>query len=394
MRSLLLFDVDGVLVHPVGYKVALRATLDRFAAQMGQPTQNLSDDEIAVFEACGITNEWDSGAICVAALLTAALDLRPDLRRDSLDDTLMAIQAAGLLIARPDFVAAARELAPYTAQGKVPAAQFLTLLSARTSPAVLPLLQTLLADVYNVLGAPVTTIFQTHTLGHQRFADTYHAPAPFESESYLARLDHPLMDRAWQTWLADWTRQPGHGAAIFTARPSLAPADLPDHEAPGQPAAGYAPEAELAAELVGLAGIIPLIGQGRVGWLAWRGGRSTSDYLKPSPVQALAALGAALTRTETDALIAAAALVEQGQRIGPLAALDHQPTHAFVFEDSAGGIRAARRAVELLQQAGLDITLTGVGVSPQPDKRAALAAVADHLVDDINTGMMLVKTTE
>ncbi|MBI5958872.1 MAG: hypothetical protein HY866_09070, partial [Chloroflexi bacterium] len=211
------------------------------------------------------------------------------------------------------------------------------------------------------------------------------------SESYLAEYDLPLISPARREWLAQWSRKPEHGLAIFTARPSMAPTDLPENESSGQPQAGYAPEAELAAELVGLAGIAPLIGQGRVGWLAWRGGRSASDYVKPSPVQALAALGAALTGSETAALIAAAALFEQGQRIGPLADLDHQPTRVFVFEDSTGGIRAVRSAVELLRQTGLDITLQSVGVSPNADKRAALAEVADHLVDDVNSGLALVE---
>ncbi len=77
-RTLLLFDVDGVLVHPVGYRAALRALVDRFAAQTGIGPD---DNEIAFFEACGFINEWDSGAVCVSAILLAALDQRPDLRR-------------------------------------------------------------------------------------------------------------------------------------------------------------------------------------------------------------------------------------------------------------------------------------------------------------------------
>ena len=72
-RTLILLDVDGVLIHPVGYKVALRDTVDYFAAAMGLPEINIDENEIAIFEACGITNEWDSGAMCVSALLLAAL---------------------------------------------------------------------------------------------------------------------------------------------------------------------------------------------------------------------------------------------------------------------------------------------------------------------------------
>ncbi len=390
-RTLILFDVDGVLVHPVGYKAALRATLDRFAAQMGQPASDLSYDEIAVFEACGITNEWDSGAICVSMILRAALEQRPDLRRATLDETFAAICTAGLQLPRPDFVAAAREVEQHTtADGPMPAAVYLTLIAGRTDPANVPLLRILLGDVYDVFGAPATLTFQTHTLGHQRFAATYGHSAPFESQSYLTEYDTALLDAHSREQLLAFCQPPNHGAAVFTARPSLFPADLPDGESPGHPPAGYAPEAELAADLLGLTGRIPLIGQGRISWLAWRHGRGVGEYLKPSPVQALASIGAAISGLESQALESAAAFFERGDLTGPLAALDSRPTRVIVFEDSPGGIRAGRRAVEQLQRAGLAVSFEAIGVSPQADKREALSAVTDRVVDDVNTGLALI----
>jgi hypothetical protein len=35
----------------------------------------------------------------------------------------------------------------------------------------------------------------------------------------------------------------------------------------------------------------------------------------------------------------------------------------------------------------LDVTFEAIGVSPNPDKRAALDQVAAHVVDDINAGL-------
>ncbi len=385
--DLILFDIDGVLVHPMGYKAALRATVDRFAALMGQPAPGVTVDEIAVLEACGITNEWDSGAVCVSEILLAALDQRPALRRDTLEDTFAAIRAADLTLPRPDFVQAAREVAQHTTDGQIPARVYLALASARTDPANGPLLHALLGDVYNVAGTPTTLVFQTHTLGHERFAATYGYAAPFASESYLSVHDQPLISPANRARLREWMQSPDHGASIFTARPSLYPADLPPDQR-GQPASGYAPEAELAAELIGLDGQLPLIGQGRIGWLAWTAGRGAAEYLKPSPVQALAAIGAAASGSETAALQAAVKFFERGELTGPLAALD-RPTRVIVFEDSAGGIRAARRACELLQRAGQAVSFRAIGVAPQGHKREALGPVADQIVDDINAGLAL-----
>jgi phosphoglycolate phosphatase-like HAD superfamily hydrolase len=385
-RTLLLFDVDGVLIHPVGYKAALRALVDRFAAQMGQSPMGPDDDEIAIFEACGFTNEWDSGAVCISAILLAALAQRPDVRRGSLDDTFEAIRAARISVARPDFVGIVREVFQQHADGHFPAARYLDMLAARLNDGALALARDLLGSVYDVIHTPTTRAFQTLTLGSARFAAVYGQPAPFESESYLTRYDIPLLSETDR--LLDWLRGPGRGAAIFTARPSLAPADLAD--APVAVLTGYAPEAELAVELLGLAGKVPLIGQGRVAWLAERYGRGVGDYVKPSPVQGLAAIGAAASGTETDALNAAAALYEHGDLSGPLAALRGYSTQVIVFEDSTGGIRATRHAADRLMQAGLDVRFRAVGVSPNADKRAALAAVADHVVDDVNAGLALV----
>jgi hypothetical protein len=389
-RTLLLFDVDGVLVHPAGYKIALRDLVDRFAAQMGLSSLGPDENEIAVFEACGVTNEWDSGAICISAILLAVLAQRPDLRRDTLDDTFAAMQAARISINRPDYGAVFRDLRQ-VANGHFPAARYLDKLTGRVEGATVALLRVLLGDVYNVLDTPTTRVFQTHTLGSERFAATYGQPAPFESASYLLRYDTALLSDPNRQRLLDWQREPGHGMAIFTARPSLPPADLIRPSALAHnPSDVYAPEAELAAELIGLAGHVPLIGQGRVGWLALQHGRSAADYVKPSPVQALAAIGAAASGTETPALNAAAALYEHGDLIGPLAALRDDTTRVVVFEDSTGGIRAARHAVERLAQAGLELAFEAIGVSPNTDKRAALVEVADQVVDDINSGLMVI----
>src|SRR5207247_631529 len=78
---------------------------------------------------------------------------------------------------------------------------------------------------------------------------------------------------------------------------------------------------DLAAELVGLLGRCPLIASGRLAWLAVRRSRTIPEYVKPSPVHALAAIGAAVSGSECAALDAAAELIETGALTGPLADL-------------------------------------------------------------------------
>lgn len=354
MRHLLLFDVDGVLIHPLGYKYALRDTVNAFATQQGYTPVDLTLAEIADFEACGLTNEWDSAAVCAA---------------------LLVVESAAGRQARPDFVAFAHQIAAHNPNHMTPALAALDLLKATTSADLHPQLGTLLTDVFS-LDTPTTRLQQGFTLGHEHFVTTYQQAAPHTSPSYLLDYDTPLLDAPSKAALQQW-RGEERGVVIYTARPSLPP--MGD-------TLGYAPEGDFAAELLGLG--VPLIAAGRMEWLARQHGRHAADYIKPSPVQALAAMGAAASGDELTALQAAARFYEQGQLEAPLASLDG--AHITVFEDSVGGILATRGAVERLRGAGLDLTMQAVGVAPEASKQAALARIADHVVADVNAGLRLV----
>ncbi len=387
-RTLLLFDVDGVLIQSGGYHQALVATVDRFAAQMGLPPVCLAHDEVATFESLGLSNEWDSAAMCAGALLLDALAVRPDLRRDTLTATLDAIRAAGVRLPRRDFGALSRDLMAHHPPGTpYPSRTFLAECQRRADPSLHPLLDELLGDVYSYR-SPTTYLFQHHTLGSRRFAETYGEPPAFEVGSYLASYDTPLISAATLERLLARASQNGWGVALFTARPSLPPLDCPafdpDH------AHLYPPEGDLAAEVLGVAGRVPLIAGGRLTWLGMQRGRGVADYVKPSAVHALAAIGGAVCGGECAALIAAATLAEEGRLSGPLADLAAASTHAVIFEDAPGGIHGGRRAAELLRAAGCDLVLETIGVALEPVKREALTGLADRVVNTVEEAVALV----
>lgn len=386
-QSVILLDMDGVLLHPVGYKEALRASVNHFGRLMGlrEPVGPTYED-IAVFEAHGFTCEWDSVAMSVASLMLAVLEEAPHLTRDTLDDTLAAIRESGVQVSPPDYGPLAREVAGRRDEGPRPSRFALEILLETAPQAAHGPLRELLADAYE-LAAPTTRIFQHHTLGSQRFAETYGEAASFETESLLATLDKPVLNAELRERLLASVANGTHRAVIYTARPSLLPADVDD---PGDfRPLDVVPEAEIARKLVGLEAL-PMIGAGRMAWLAARNGARAENYVKPSPVQALASIGAALSRSEAPSLEAALALAEHGEVSGPLTMLEGKSTQVHVFEDSAGGIRAAGRGVELLREAGLDVTLEAVGVAKEPIKREALAPVAARVVEDVNAGLGLV----
>jgi hypothetical protein len=379
---LLLFDIDGVLIFPRGYKEALRAAVDHFAVRMGQPPAGITYDEIAIFEACGITNEWDSVPMCVGALLVDALAGCPDLVQTSIDDTLLALAASSQPVPRPDFAALAHAVRAEKPPSVQPTATIHRLLRARSATSACHLVDELLGNVYS-LASPTTRVFQQFSLGSDLFRQTFGAAPDVESSSMLANHDSPLISPAAVHQLLAQVAAGEIGITIYTARPSRPPRDLAGLSRP----AGhflYPPEGELAAHLLGLDGHVPLIAAGRLAWLAEQTGRQPADYLKPSPVQALAAIGAAVSGTEQAALEAAVALVEHGHLRWPLAALQGCSTRIVVFEDSTGGIEAVRRAVEMLQAAGLSTSCEATGIASEPPKQAALSGVADIVAQDIN----------
>jgi hypothetical protein len=156
-------------------------------------------------------------------------------------------------------------------------------------------------------------------------------------------------------------------------------AKLPRHE--------FSPEGDMAAQMLGLYDLMPLIAGGRMSWLAGRRGRPLGEYVKPSPVQALAAIAAARAGDERAGLEAAADLAEEGRLSGPLVQLAHEQTRVVIFEDAIGGLQAGRKAVEMLCAAGLNIRLEAIGVAQEPSKQDALASVADHVATDINAAL-------
>lgn len=386
-HTLLLFDLDGVLIIPEGYKEALRATVDTFAAWMGQSPVGLTDEEIAFFEAHGMTSEWISGAMCVGAMLVGAATQHPDLARATFAATLEAIRERNIHIARPDFMALTREIHKLSPEGLHAEGPVLAYMLDRADQALHPVLIELLADVHPP-DAPTSRVMQTYTLGHKMFAETFGMPPEFEVESYLKTLDSPGLSRETAQRLKDLVATEDCGMAIFTARPSRPPADLLPGELAMTDRRQHSPEGELAVELLGFDSNIPLIAAGHMIWLSTRRNKGPRAYVKPSPVQALAAIGAAHTGQEKAALEAAAVLAEDGHLEGPLAQLKGRQTRCVVFEDAIGGIQAGQRAVEVLKAAGVEIRFEGVGIASEESKQKALSKVASRAVDNVNEALV------
>ena len=100
---IILFDVDGVLITPGGYRKALNDTIASFLGELGQPQLQPDESVFEHFEALGITSEWDMVPLFLCMCLQALCETQ-QLQSDwgSLDEAIQALRGA-VLIARPDF---------------------------------------------------------------------------------------------------------------------------------------------------------------------------------------------------------------------------------------------------------------------------------------------------
>jgi hypothetical protein len=341
MTKIILLDIDGVLVHPGGYRAALRATVQRFVGQDFE----IQEDLLTGMEKRGISSEWDMSPLIIAAYWEDVLSRQS---MTSLPDDVSA--AAGEIqrlkveppknLSIPEF-----DLLPgqYPSDAAFQAGCF--------PPIPETLRKNLLTGTRNVNASRTMRTFQHYTLGSKHFEETYNLQAEFETESLLLKYDHSNLDDEFHAALF----QNGNHIAAFTARPSHPPQEAADSTL------GYAPEAELALELVGMEDI-PLIAFGKLEYIAAQHQLDPATLVKPSPFQALAATLAAWTGNELSALKAAYDWHQTGKLNSDFGKLP-KDFQLIVVEDTMGGIRSTRAAGEIFQQAGFNVDVRVLGLT-------------------------------
>lgn len=385
-----LIDLDNVLVEPRGYRMAIQSTLAYFTEKMGLGDLYPGEDVIASLEAINMTSEWDITPILLTSVFESLLE--QNIKLDLPGDLLAAcevVRVAEVKTPVMDISALAKILGEYFKPGMEYASLAFELnrFSAANPPFPLlvehSLLNDLLLNTRLLNGALTTRVFQHFTLGSKRFEQLTGQPRMFESDSYLERFDQVLLSTSSRDRLLDVWKNRKLGAAIYTARPSL-----PETE--GASSYHYSPEAEVALETLGLVEL-PLIGAGKIGWLADRMNVPAHEFVKPSPVQALAAIAAAVTRQIGVSLRAAADFHLNGT-LGLFK--DFQALSIHVFEDSGGNTASVRRAVDQLSKAGLSCSFTAWGISENPVKQQALLNTGAKLVPEINQAIQLALIVE
>ncbi len=359
MKRYLLLDIDGVLVRPLGYRAALRDSVATFAAWMGLADFQVEEEVISDLEARGISSEFDMLPLLVGALLEAFLS------STAIENVPQEVEEAAQSIATAHPSPPQKLVVPTfpLQEGCFPS-------EAAYRNGVYPSLpdalrRNLLLNTRHVYRSATTRLFQQFVLGSQRFSEIYGLPAQVQAPSYLMEYDQPLLDALSCARLEQaWQRGDCYVVAM-TARPSLPPCGVAPVSEP------YPPEAEAALELIGLPDL-PLIGLGKLEYVARQASLPVENLLKPSPAQALAALLVAGGKDELAAIESALARLAQRS---PHFSFDSLPKQfeLHVVEDTLGGIRSVRTAAQFLEEIGHRVSVCTWGLTDgNPQKRKSL----------------------
>lgn len=388
--NILLFDIDGVLVDDRGYRAGLGLTIDHFSEMIGQQKRAPAPEIIELFHANSFTNEWDICAFAIGALIVATVRAHPEIELSTAPLIEFLPQLRGVDPRTFDYTewviaTDARAGSPSErARTVLDDALSMLTLSESTQAAVAAALNELLTDPYDVANSIVTQVFQEHILGSSLFEEVYRMHPRFDAMSLLYNEDRSFLKAESRRLVRELVAEGILRACIYSARPSLPPSSTLDWlEQSTHSPQGYSPEAELALQLIEWSEL-PLIAMGRMQWFANLVGTRVEYLVKPSPVQALAAIIAALSRHEADAIESAYRLMSEGQVSSTLTALDDRKLDVWVVEDSVIGVHAASAAIDLINKGDLRAHLHALGVSAGGPKAEALSTLCETIVADVN----------
>jgi hypothetical protein len=364
-RRILLLDMDGVLIATGGYHLALRHTVERIGDALGYRQAGVTPADIDVFEAVGLAREWDSGSLCVAALLRQVLPLHPEASLPA-QPPLPHLPCHDLPL--PDFQKLARALAMLNPPADNPLSVAPALFADGSAPEQGKVIDQVLLGSLEVRRSLVHRMIQEYNLGSQLFSECYGLPSGLNTPSYLLVYDRPSISPEMARNLESWSNMPGQQAVIVTNRPSLPPADFPG-----------TPEDELGMQVLGTPSI-PIVGSGGLTWLGSVYGLGSQSMLKPSPVHALAGFQVALGSELRPALERAARLALKGELHPSWQALSG--ARVLILEDSSNGIRSAAAAGETLCQSGIGLELALYGVTDSAAKQTTLERLGARVFPD------------
>jgi hypothetical protein len=358
--NILIFDMDGVLVKPMGYHRALQETVRLAGLSLGIGPVALENRQVTQFESLGISSEWHSTALCMAVMVLEKQTGLTGQFKQSNSDQLILDALFEALANQPVHISA-------LLRGVTAIESLAEEYGLPTEPS-----RNLIANSESIDLSPTLNWFQEMVLGSKLYADIYQKESQLKVESYLQEYDIALLSDLYSGKIRRWEAEPENAAVVMTSRPSQGPS-----------AFFGMPDAELGARLVGLSDL-PLVGKGELIWLAHKTGYPVELIQKPSWKHALAAIITGCGR-RLQAHLSYFESVPADPGFSGLQFLNESTI--TVFEDTPGGIVSMQETANLLADQGVQITVEKIGITNEPAKKKALSEQGARIYADINQAL-------
>ena len=375
--NFLLFDIDGVLINPSGYRKAVYDTTSYFLNKLGFAKISINEEIITTFESIGITSEWD--IIPLYLIIVTELSLienQTDNTLDNIQDCYNFFRKYEFQPEQKEIISTVLTLKGFLQDGVSVCDSLVNQNFENKSIHVFKnvrstmswIISEWLIESRNILKSEILQYFQNLILGSELFHEITGLDWIIESEPYLVKYDSPLVLDEVRHKISNLNSKGNIFPSVITARPS----SFPNGHTLENSQLNF-PEAELALKCLKLEHI-PCVGFGALEFLGKEKDGSGDQFVKPSPVHAMTAILISSGMDIIDALRLSYDYIfnERHKQIVDYLSGFTPPINVRIFEDSSIGIQSLATVCEQLTNNGLPINMIAYGISTQQIKIDAL----------------------
>ncbi len=375
--NFLLFDIDGVLINPSGYRKAVYDTTHYFLNKLGFSKISIDEEIITTFESIGITSEWDM--IPLYLLMITELSLvqnQPDTALESYGDCYNFFRKYEFQPGQKEIISFVINLNDFLQHGYSACDSLINRNFENESVKIFVnvrnkiswILNAWLMESRNIWKSEILQYFQNLTLGSELFKEITGLDWIVETEPYLIKYDFPLVLDDIRNKISRLYLRKNIFPSVITARPSSFPIGINFEKSHLN-----FPEAELALKCLKLEQI-PYVGFGALEYLGKEKHASGDQFVKPSPVHAMLAILLSSGVDINDALRLSYDYFfnDHHQEIVSYLSRFTVPINVSIFEDSIIGIQSLAIVSENLKKDGIEINMFAYGISTKLNKIDAL----------------------
>lgn len=373
----MLFDIDGVLINPSGYRKAIHDTTRYFLDTLGFSKISINEEIITSFEAMGIISEWDMIPLYLLSIVDLALNNNTRQEKlNNIQECYHFFYPLNFRMDQDEIIEKVLYFKEFLEDGFSIFESILLKNYQQNSVEIFKnvrrfipwLFKNWFIESRNVKKSELLQYFQNLTLGNDLFQKITGFDPFLVSEPYLKKYDYPILTVENVNKISSFTVNGNILPAIITARPSAFPNGVPSEKSQLN-----FPEAELALSCLNLEQI-PCVGFGAFEYLGIHKNKNGDQFVKPSPIHALTAIlhSSGLDLRESLECAYDYVFLKDHFRIVKYLSEFTAPINVCIFEDSAIGIQSLSKSCELLRRDGLEINMIAYGIATSENKKAAL----------------------